>query len=621
MSTRSNYSVSSQAAIAAANANTDAAIAKNRELEERLKTMEATMALAFNSASTRGGRGGRGSRGARGGRGGRGNLGAVSTTLQSQSSFEFLPTINKAVKRSSVCENFATATHVVTPPPTGKFWTGGSEDDEEEENDLSPTDGRELEGFKISRRKGFQKDRNDKKKTVKQSKTQRRNSKEPLVPADTVNDSQTQSEPQPQPILPWPGPPSLPLPLPQPELQQQFQTQLEPVPTPLPHPQMQGELQALQPSTSYRDKVLQWNTETILTSQPEGPSANNLANHVNHNNHINQGNIEASFIVANDNNMREEIEVELVSSNGLPFRGSITVLEAKHGIYRDCLGFADFSNFDGVRLIFTGTYSATFKLKGPFNIDSLIGIKNFTFKRRMKRCGQVEEVDIQCRIKGIGSRSSAPGTRNSNTMDSDSTTVHIEGCEYRIPELLLIEALSQWGELMSGIREEVFEDPHDSEGTNRTGTYTVQMRITKPIPQYLPLNGKRVKIFYKGIKKLCTYCFGPHPRKRCDSEKVPWPMYIHKFSEQFTEFKPEFYGKWWNHTAQFKTLNLTSIKKPLPDEFGAPRSKEHFNELIIELIKTGLNFNQAESAIMERQNEFAKAIQTFQESQSQSKSQ
>jgi hypothetical protein len=116
--------------------------------------MEATMALAFNGASVRGGRGGRGSRGARGGRGGR----AVSTSLQSQSSFEFLPAINKAVKRSSVCENFAIATHVVTPPPTGKFWTGGSEDDEEEENDLSPTDGRELEGFKISRRKGFQKD-------------------------------------------------------------------------------------------------------------------------------------------------------------------------------------------------------------------------------------------------------------------------------------------------------------------------------------------------------------------------------------------------------------------------------------------------------------------------------
>jgi hypothetical protein len=51
--------------------NADAANAKNRELEERLKTMEATMALAFNSAFTRGGRGGRGSRGARGGRGGR----------------------------------------------------------------------------------------------------------------------------------------------------------------------------------------------------------------------------------------------------------------------------------------------------------------------------------------------------------------------------------------------------------------------------------------------------------------------------------------------------------------------------------------------------------------------
>ena len=31
------------------------------------------------------------------------------------------------------------------------------------------------------------------------------------------------------------------------------------------------------------------------------------------------------------------------------FTGTITMTEAKHGIYRDCLGFVDFKNFDGVR--------------------------------------------------------------------------------------------------------------------------------------------------------------------------------------------------------------------------------------------------------------------------------
>ena len=35
--------------------------------------------------------------------------------------------------------------------------------------------------------------------------------------------------------------------------------------------------------------------------------------------------------------MREEIEIELLSLRGEPFTGSITMLEAKHGLYRDCL--------------------------------------------------------------------------------------------------------------------------------------------------------------------------------------------------------------------------------------------------------------------------------------------
>ena len=42
--------------------------------------------------------------------------------------------------------------------------------------------------------------------------------------------------------------------------------------------------------------------------------------------------------------IREEIEIELLSCEGASFTGSLTMQEAKHGIYRDCLGFKDFKN-------------------------------------------------------------------------------------------------------------------------------------------------------------------------------------------------------------------------------------------------------------------------------------
>ena len=44
----------------------------------------------------------------------------------------------------------------------------------------------------------------------------------------------------------------------------------------------------------------------------------------------------------------------------------ITV-EAKHGIYRDCLGFKDFGKLDGVRFAYKGRVLVTFKRETAIN--------------------------------------------------------------------------------------------------------------------------------------------------------------------------------------------------------------------------------------------------------------
>ena len=46
--------------------------------------------------------------------------------------------------------------------------------------------------------------------------------------------------------------------------------------------------------------------------------------------------------------------------------------EAKHAIYRDCLGFRDFKKFDVVRFGFKGVRIVTFKLKEQIDMDGLI---------------------------------------------------------------------------------------------------------------------------------------------------------------------------------------------------------------------------------------------------------
>ena len=60
----------------------------------------------------------------------------------------------------------------------------------------------------------------------------------------------------------------------------------------------------------------------------------------------------ADFGITNRGHMRQEIEIGLITLNGNKFIGTITPQEAKFSIFRDSLGFPDFSNLDGVRFAF-----------------------------------------------------------------------------------------------------------------------------------------------------------------------------------------------------------------------------------------------------------------------------
>ena len=619
MSVRSTYSVSSQAAIAAlelenqtnkvelqaanasanmAIANANAANVKNRELEERLKAMEASMNVynVTTLISARGGRGGRGSRSARGGRGGRGAL-FVSSLSQPDISDQVMTT--KSKKRASISEEIAEKA-----ASAGKFWTSG---DSEVDNDTSFPDPREAEGFKISRIKGFMKDRNDKQnatKKVRMSKTQRRNSKEPLV--SQTDEPILDMDVQASTLAPAPAPTPTPVPSPAPA----------PVTTTGPGPS--------QTKISFRDKVLAWETTTntiklpvvaateptaLLTSGvPWGITNGEASVRPTMDEHMDEdGPINAVFGVFNEASFREEIEVELLTIDGQPFRGSITVLEAKHGIFRDCLGFKDFANFDGVRLLFKGIYSATFKLKEPINVDGYYEMRNFDYNRRTKKNGKVEMTTIKCIIKGLRQVTTTP--RVTERQDDGTTKVFIEGCEYRVSEQCIIDALSNWGELVSVIKEELFHDPHDSEGTNRTGNYSVKMKLNSKIPQILPLWGKRVKIFHKGINKLCTCCFGQHQRSQCKAEKVSWAEYVANFAEAHPTLTQTFFGRWWDMTK--KHGNEKPRARPTPEEFGIPKSEEQFNKLMVEMMKTGLSYDLAQNEIQNRQENYKRALDSY----------
>jgi hypothetical protein len=106
------------------------------------------------------------------------------------------------------------------------------------------------------------------------------------------------------------------------------------------------------------------------------------------------------YRVRNEEAFRDEVEVEISTINGEPFRGSLTRLEAKHLIYKGVLG-CPFSNFRGCKLGFKGCPTVVFMLKEQINIDDLESVKDFSVKRSNTKQGQLVEDVLEGRVKGV----------------------------------------------------------------------------------------------------------------------------------------------------------------------------------------------------------------------------
>ena len=223
--------------------------------------------------------------------------------------------------------------------------------------------------------------------------------------------------------------------------------------------------------------------------------------------------VKGTFEVSNEKAMRQEIEIALETMNGETFRGSLTRPEVKHNIYRECLGFEDFENFDGVRFGFNRVPIIKIKLVTPINVDELYPIQHFVFKRKTSRQGRTHVDTIQCKIQGLRHPSSSAVHRPDSALSQESIDegiriFKIDGCDYKIPEEILIQFLSSYGEIMSEILEDLFEDgicpESTSGGLNRTGIYSVKIKLKRDIPQILPIMGKKNQNSLQGYTKTLS---------------------------------------------------------------------------------------------------------------------
>ena len=244
---------------------------------------------------------------------------------------------------------------------------------------------------------------------------------------------------------------------------------------------------------------------------------------------------------APEGSMRDDITVEVHTVNGNKFKGSLNFQEAKDGIYKDKLGL-DIKLLHGVRFGFSTYPVVKFKLKEQINVDALAHCEFFELLRPYSFKGETRNDVLGCKIRGIRTE-----TNESMQPDADPNVrwVKIEWVDYGLDENQILEWMDLFGERAGELSEDIHPNSDSDEDIFCTGTYSIKMRLNRDIPQLLPMWGKRIRVYHRGVQKLCNNCYGPHPRRNCKSAKVPWTQYVLKFMEKNPEIPSHLYGRWW----------------------------------------------------------------------------
>jgi len=164
---------------------------------------------------------------------------------------------------------------------------------------------------------------------------------------------------------------------------------------------------------------------------------------------------------------------------------------------------------------------------------------------------------FDCSVRGIREEQVASHSH----AGPNYTWVTIENTDYQINCKTITRWLSEFGTLAGELtlEKEDYEVTTEEEERYRgvvlgTGNLTVKMQLDHPIPQLLPMAGKRVKIYYKGIQKLCTNCLQPgHQKLRCPNARKNWLSYVDHFMLS-NELPEELYGKWNDRVEEWRNM-------------------------------------------------------------------
>ena len=135
-----------------------------------------------------------------------------------------------------------------------------------------------------------------------------------------------------------------------------------------------------------------------------------------------------------------------------------------------------------------------------------MAIEFFEFKPTYKTGNKYKLDILSCKIKGI--RAETDVDREQPDDDPSIRWVKVEWCDYSVEKAKIIEWLKMYGDPVGQLSEDVHQDTDSDTDPTGNGTYSIKMRLHTNIPQLLPMWGKRIRIFCRGIQKVMHQLLG-----------------------------------------------------------------------------------------------------------------
>jgi len=246
--------------------------------------------------------------------------------------------------------------------------------------------------------------------------------------------------------------------------------------------------------------------------------------------------------------MRNLIEVDILTVDTRPYKTNFTQEMAYNEIYRGLLNMPK-ENIHGIKCSWRGHPFITIKLANCIDIDELPA--KFDYYRIVKEDdGVTGQYKICGEIKGVRTLNPSAPTRKPERW------LRIDPDCYDMEEELLLEWLNLYGTPLTKLEEDncvvpaFDEDPDEEAGAGEVklgkGLLSIKIQLEKPIPEFLPIDGKRVRIYYAGMHKQCVNCYQyGHIKAECKEERATWLEYVAGFIKNNLNIRKELFGRWY----------------------------------------------------------------------------